>query len=289
MTRANLPFGGNIVLPAGISKRGAIQATVTGAGIENVQTDKLEILPALRNRLVMVAAGAQYLTGLTGNISIPVYSGSNVGWAAETGEAVDAGGTFTQVNYAPKRLTANLKISKQFLLQDSHDAEAMLQSDLVAALAEKLESTLLGASAGSSTQPAGLANLLTATTVATYADIVDIEGALEAANVHNKYTYVLAPSMKSFLRTLPKEAGQALFVYGDNNEISGYTALSTAGVPTDTGFVGDWTDYVIAQWGGIDIIVDQYTLASQGLIRLVVNSYWDGKPRRLTSFKAFDL
>jgi HK97 family phage major capsid protein len=217
-------------------------------------------------------------------LSIPVYSGSNVAWVTENGTAIDAGGTFTAVNYAPKRLTANLKISKQFLLQDSHDAEAMLQAGLVAAIAEKLEATLLGNSAGSSSQPAGLGNLLTPVDVADYTDIVGIEGALEAANVQN-YTYVLSPAAKAALRTMPKESGQAIFVF-DNGEINGYKALSSNSVTAGNGFVGDWSDYIVAQWGGVDIIVDQYTLAADGLIRLVVNSYWDGKPCRTTSFKA---
>jgi HK97 family phage major capsid protein len=286
MRRANLSASGNIVLP--MNYRSSIQATVTGAGVENVETDKLDILPKLRNELVLVGAGAQFMTGLVGNVSIPVYSGSNVAWATENGESTDAGGAFTQVTYAPKRLTANLKISKQFLLQDgSGSAEGILQNDLVSAIAEKLESTLLGTAAGSSTQPAGLGNILgTPVTIADYADVVGLEGALEAENVRN-YTYLLSPSMKSFLRTMPKEAGSALFVY-ENGEISGYKALSSNGVPSDYGYVGDWSDYVIAQWGGIDIVVDQYTLASQGLIRLVVNTYFDGKPRRSTSFKNFD-
>jgi HK97 family phage major capsid protein len=285
MRKANLSVEGHISLP--LNYRGAIQATVTAAGIENVPEDKLQLLTALRNKLVLINSGAQYLTGLVGTVSIPVYSGSMVGWQTEVGEAVDAGGTFSEVNYAPKRLTANLKISKQFLLQDSNDAENMLRVDLINAISEKLESTLLGNSAGSSMQPAGLGNLLTSTTVAEYADVIALEGSLEAANVQD-YTYLLSPSLKASLRTMPKAEGQAIFVY-ENGEISGYKALSSNAITTDYGFVGNFSDYVVAQWGAIDLIVDQYTLASQGMIRLVVNSYWDGKPRRLTSFKAFNV
>jgi len=67
---------GQIVLP--METRGAIQATVATAGQEVVAEDKLGILEPLRSSLVMVQAGATYLTGLTGNVSIPAYSGSNV-------------------------------------------------------------------------------------------------------------------------------------------------------------------------------------------------------------------
>jgi HK97 family phage major capsid protein len=286
MQKANLPVTGNIILP--VNYRGSIQATVTAAGVENVETDKLDIITKLRNKLVLVEAGAQYLTNLVGNVSIPVYSGSNVAWATENGEATEAAGGFTQVNFTPKRLTANLKISKQFLLQDNNDAENLLRNDLINAISEKLESTLLGTSAGSSTQPAGLGNILgSATTVSSYSDVIGLEGALEANNVYD-YSYILSPSIKASLRSMPKATNQAIFVY-DNGEISGYKAISSNAVPTDNGYIGDWKDYVIAQWGGIDLVVDQYTLASQGLIRLVVNCYFDGKPRRNNSFQYFDI
>jgi HK97 family phage major capsid protein len=285
MRKANLPVTGNIVLP--VNYRASIQATVTGAGIENVPEDKLSIISKLRNKLVLVEAGAQFLTGLVGDVSIPVYSGSNVGWVGEIATATDAGGTFTEVNYTPKRLTANLKISKQFLLQDAHDAEALLQQDLVTAISEKLESTLLGTAAGSATTPAGLANGVTPTTVGDYTDIVGIEGALEGANVYN-YSYLLSPTVKAALRTMPKDTGSGLFVY-DNGEVSGYAALSSNGVPSGLGYLGDWSSMVICQWGSVDLLVDPYTLAAEGQIRIVVNTYFDGKPRRKTSFQVFDI
>ncbi len=69
-------FAGQIVLP--IEERATVSATVATAGEEIVAEDKLGILEPLRANLVMVQAGASYLSGLTGNVSIPAYSGSNV-------------------------------------------------------------------------------------------------------------------------------------------------------------------------------------------------------------------
>ena len=43
-------------------------------------------------------------------------------------------------------------------------------------------------------------------------------------------------------------------------------------------------DYVIGQWGGIDLTVDPYTQAANGKVRLVINAYFDAKPRRAASF-----
>ncbi len=111
-----------------IEERGdKIQATTDLDGKETVATDKLNILEPLRNSLVMVKAGATYMNGLVGNVSIPVYSGSNVGWKGEVDAADNGKGIFTEVNLEPKRLTAFIDISKQFLIQDSVSAEEMLK------------------------------------------------------------------------------------------------------------------------------------------------------------------
>ena len=146
MRKAGQSYSGQIVLP--IEERGDIKATVATAGQENVAEDKLGILEPLRASLVLAQAGASYMTGLVGNVSIPVYSGSNVGWAGEVDAASNGGGTFSEVNLEPKRLTAYIDVSKQFLIQDSNSAEEMLKRDIVSAIANKLEATILGSEAG---------------------------------------------------------------------------------------------------------------------------------------------
>ena len=38
---------------------------------------------------------------------------------------------------------------------------------------------------------------------------------------------------------------------------------------------GNFEDLYIGQWGGIDLVVDPYTLATSGEIRFVLNAYND--------------
>ena len=47
---------------------------------------------------------------------------------------------------------------------------------------------------------------------------------------------------------------------------------------------GNWEELIIAQWGGIDLIVDPYTLKNKGMVELTVNSYWDIALMHLASF-----
>lgn len=282
MRKAGQSFSGQIILP--VEERANIQATVATHGEEVVAEDKLNILEPLRNRMVLTQAGATYMTGLVGNVSIPTYSGTNVNWKGEVAAADDGAGTFGEVELSPKRLTAYLDISKQFLIQDSASAEEMLKNDIVRALSEKLESTILGNVAGSTTQPSGIFKLITASGAATYAGTVAMEQKLDENNATGNYCYIVSPAVKAALRTAAKDSGSGLFTM-ENDEINGIPVLCTnscAGC-----LVGNFEDYVIAQWGGIDLTVDPYTQASNGKVRLVINAYFDAKPRRVESFTGF--
>lgn len=282
MRKSGQSFSGQIILP--VEERAAIQATVTDHGEEAVAEDKLNILEPLRNRLVLTQAGATYMTGLVGNVSIPTYSGTNVAWKGEVAAAEDGAGTFDEVELSPKRLTAYLDISKQFLIQDSVSAEAMLKNDIVRALAEKLESTILGNVAGSATQPAGIFKVITTSGAATYAGTVAMEQKLDENNATGNYCYIVSPAVKAALRTAAKDSGSGLFTM-ENDEINGIPVLCTNSCAGAV--IGNFEDYVIAQWGGIDLTVDPYTQASNGKVRLVINAYFDAKPRRTESFTGF--
>lgn len=289
MRKSGLAIAGSIQLPVLETENeemraNGVLAQTAGAGMENIATEKLDILEPLRANMVMSQAGATYLTGLVGNISIPAYSGSNVAWAGEVAAAANGAGDWSEIKLQPHRLTAYVDVSKEFLLQDSNDAEAMLRRDIIAAIGNKLESTILGADAGTDEKPAGLFDGVTAmTTAVKFGDIVDAEAELDAANVTGAYTYILSPKAKAALRTLSKDAGSGRFVLEDG-EIEGSKALVSSNVTAKGFVVGDFTDYVIAQWGAIDLVVDNYTKATEGKVRLVVNAYFDAKPRRATSF-----
>ena len=281
MRKAGLSYSGQIVLP--VEERSTVQATVATAGQEIVAEDKLNILEPLRANLVMVEAGANYMTGLVGNVSIPAYSGSNVGWAGEIAAASDGAGTFTEVNLEPKRITAYLDVSKQFLLQDSVSAEALLRNDIVRAISNKLEATILGDAAGSTTQPKGIFNGADEIADTSYATMVGLIQTLEEANVSGDIKYIVSPAIKAKLKTTSKDSGSGLFVM-EGNEVDGIPVLSTSACKGIV--VGNFEDYVIGQWGAIDLTIDPYSQATNGKVRLVVNAYFDAKPRRAEAFVA---
>lgn len=280
MRKAGLSYSGQIQLPVS-EMREAPAAIVAGQetyGAEVVATEKLNILEPLRNRMVLAQAGATYLTGLVGNVSIPTYTGSNVGWKGELVDAEDGKGTFDSIEFSPKRLTAYIDVSKQFLAQDSVGAEEMLYRDIVNAIADKLEATILGAGKGDANTPEGIFNGAAAATV-DFANMVEMEKALEEAKLFGDYKFIASPAAKAKLKTTTISGQKSdLRMLMEGNEVNGYEVLTT-GNCAGLAF-GKWDELVIAQWGSLDIIIDPYTQAKKNAVRIVVNAFFDAKPRR---------
>ena len=280
MRKAGLSYSGQIQLPVSEMREdlGAIVATQETFGSEVVATEKLNILEPLRNRMVLAEAGATYLTGLVGNVSIPTYTGSNVGWKGEMVDAEDGKGSFDSIEFSPKRLTAYIDVSKQFLAQDSVGAEEMLYKDIVNALADKLEATILGSGAGDNNTPAGIFNGASADEIS-FAKMVEMEKSLEEAKLFGEYKFIASPSAKAKLKTTTISGSKSdLRMLMEGNEVNGYPVLTT-GNAEGLAF-GKWDELIICQWGSLDIIIDPYTQAKKNAVRIVVNAFFDAKPRR---------
>ena len=289
MRKSGLSYSGQIQLP--VEERAdtdnTIVATVAEQGKEIVPTDKLNILGPLRGKSILSEAGATFLTGLVGNISIPTYTGSTCGWKGEMATADNGMGEFDTVELSPKRLTAYIDISKQFLVQDSVGAEELLRSDIVNALVAKLEQTIFGDAAGDATKPEGIfynaeeADPSWATVCDAEADLTDYLG---------DKRFVMSPSAKSaFKQTTISGDKSDLRLLMNGNEVDGYPVSSSSNVVASGWAFGDFKELVVAQWGAIDIVVDPYTLATKNAIRLVINAFFDAKVRREGAIKAYVL
>lgn len=249
-----------------------IAATVTDYGKENVPTDKVRLDVAIRNASVLNKVGATWFSNAVGDIKLPKYNGSNVQWAeSENAEAEDGKSTFSEVTLSPKRLTAYITISRQFLAQSPEDAEAILISDLAAAVAEKLDMTVFGAESGSSAQPAGIFydSDSAATATISYDDILDIEAEVEEAN-GDDYIFVTTPRLKQLLRGTQMASGLEM-VYS-KGELDGRKAVVSNSVAEGGLACFDPRDLAVATWNnGMFITVDPYTLAGKNQIKVTVN------------------
>lgn len=286
MRKSGLSYSGQIQLP--VEERGdAVAATVATDGKEIVATDKLNVLAPLMGKSILAEAGATFLTGLVGNISIPTYTGSTCGWKGELEAADNGKGTFSSVELSPKRLTAYIDISKQFLTQDSVGAEEMLRADIVNSLVAKLEQTIFGDAAGDTTKPAGIFNSAEVA-APSYQGVCDAEAAV--TDYSGEKRFVMSPTAKSaFKQATISGTKSDLRLLLEDGEVDGYPVSDSSNVVAGGYAFGDFSELVVAQWGGIDIVVDPYTLATKNAIRLVINAYFDAKVRRDGAIKAYKI
>lgn len=280
MRKSGLSFGGQIQLP--LETR---TITVADEHDDVIETEFTNILEPLRAKNVLVEAGAKYLTNLVGDVQVPIMTATNVGWAGEVAEAASGDPTFSHVTLQPKRLTAYIDLSKQFIAQDSLAAEQLIREDLVKAINNKLEATILGDASGTTTQPQGMFDAISATSVTAFSGICSLEADIEDANVNGECVYVMSNKAKAALRAMAKSAKSTELVY-ENGEVDGVKALNTSHISEKKYLYGDFSNLAIGQWGAIDLTIDPYTLARSGQIRLVVNAYFDAKILRPTAFVA---
>ena len=279
---AVISAGATAMRNAGISTNGQIQlsaekrtiSVATADGV--VETEVENILAPLRDNSVLISAGAKYLTNLKGNVKLPVMGKGNVSWESETASANDFGATITAKELKPKRLTAFVDVSKQFLIQDSADAEATLRADIVNAIGEKLQQTILGTEAGTETQPAGIFSVdaTAVTSVTAFKDVCDLEAKVDDSNAGANRCYLVSNKAKAGLRNMAKSTKSTELVM-QGGEIDGTPVYATSSITDKYIAYGDFSNLVIGQWAGIDIVVDNYSKATENCCRLVITCYFD--------------
>ena len=301
----------NNITPRGYCIPGAI-LNARAFGGNNVTTpgdggylvaDDLQYQEALRARLVLAGMGARYIGGLVGNITLIEGASVTASWENENDKVAETKKAFTTREASPKRVAISIPISTQLTRQSSFDIDNIILSDIYGAHAQAIEEAAIN---GSGTkQPKGLLNtdgigsveLGTNGLIPTFKSIVDLETAISLKNADmGSLAYLTNPKVRGLLKTTLKANGVPGFIW-DNNELNGYPARVSNLVPSDLTkgtasskcsaiMFGDWSQLWILQWGGLDLIVDPYTLADQGAYRVVLNAYHDIHVRRPEAFAA---
>ena len=256
---------------------------VTGAGGVHdsvVETEIDGILEPLYANSVLSQLGVRWYTGLPkGDVQVPIMSAGQVGWATEIATAQATGNTFTTKKLQPKRLTAYVDISKQLLVQDTIGVEAAIRRDIVNALNDKLQATILGTEDKSDEKPAGIFYNVSYENITDFKSLCNFEAKLDDANINGERKYLLGNGAKANLRSMIKGTNNTGMVM-ENDTVDGTPALNTSNVAGGAAgknklVYGDFNYLAIGSWGDLDITIDQYTQAVNGCIRLVINAFFD--------------
>ncbi len=272
--RYDKPANG-ILVPNEVLKRDLNVGTATAGG-NLVPTELLagSFIDILRKRMAVMATNPTMLTGLSGNVAIPrMTSTSTAYFVGESGAPTESQQAFDQVNMTPKTVGAFVDYSRRLLLQSSIDVESMIRDDIAKVIATKLDNAAIYGS-GSSNEPLGIKDTTgvgtqTITTFGTFAEYIGMETDVAAANadVANMF-YLINASARGALKSTEKASNTAQFVF-ENNEINGYPAIVSNQLANNDVLFGDFSQFVIGMWSGLDLTVDPYANATAGSVRII--------------------
>jgi HK97 family phage major capsid protein/HK97 family phage prohead protease len=268
-----------ILVPPDVLSRAAMSTTQSDLGSTLVQTDVMRgsFIDLLRNRTVVMQL-ATVISGLVGNVDIPKQlADGQAYWVGEGGDAQETGFKLGQISFNPKTLGAFTEITRRLLNQTSAGVEGMVRADLIRAIAQAID--LAGwYGTGTEYQPLGLKNQSGINAVPfatagqpTFAELVQMETEVAADNADiGSMAYVGNARFRGHAKTAVKfaSAGSAT-IWEPGNTVNGYRTEITNQVANNDVFFGNFADFVIGLWGGLDLTVDPFSLSKSGGVRIV--------------------
>jgi len=282
------------------------RADITTATAPLVQTNVVGFIDALYAKMLCVQMGAQTISGLKGNLSIPrVATKATAAWATEVANAADAGSDTEAVSVTPKRLACYQDISKQLIFQSEYSVENLIRGLFIKGMQIELDAAAIK---GASNGPTGLLSTSGIGDVAggtnglapTLAHMLALvkEVAVDDADI-GALGFLTNPKARWKLQSTAIESGHPERVWAVNVQdmLLGFKAGVTTQVPGDLDkgtstdvcsavIFGNWNELVIANFGIIDIVVDEKSQAIGNKVRIVLNSFWDSYLAHAASFSA---
>ena len=281
-----VPFNGDAL--RGIMNTRELNDSVgSGAGLVAQENLPNLFVDFVRSRIGV--KNATFLTGLTGApVTIPAQtSDTTVAWVSGGTTTTDANAAVSEttpvigdVTLTPHKLGGFTVVGKDMVLMGNPDATAIVMRSLLANVAHKLGTTMLKGNASNPT----ITGVATATGVqtqvianmasATWANFTSMIGKIEGLEWDGEQEFVMSASDNALLKSIAKgNYGSGFIVedgYLDGRRVHVDGSLSSGDV-----FLGDWSNVVVGQWGGIELMVDPYTLATAGSVRVIVSLVCD--------------
>ena len=266
-----------------LTRANEVTATTAGSGKELVGKTTT-LLDPLNEELVFAKAGATIQAGLSGNVEFVAGGKLGAEWKGETDPKDAEKLTFESKEFAPKRLSTRVDVSVQLLNQSTAGVEEYIANQMRNAIRAKLESTILGTADIANAPKAFFVNAnLTKTKVdASLKDLTTtfVNGLRANDALRGKLAFITSPAGLAMLSATPMGINYlgSLVDYKQGTFL-GYNVLTSNGVGTIAGAEGlvfaDWSKLFIGNWGGLEITRDPYTRAHEGVVRFVLNTYWD--------------
>ena len=259
-----------IVIPSMILNRAVITENGT-SGIEQTS-----FVDAVYANTILADLGITRISTSTDQ-RIPILGAVSTQWETEVSDAIDGGSAMSKKDLAPRRLAAYVDYSKQAAMQANSSLETALRNSIAQAVGAKVEYALFTDDTANGAFE-WLGNGKTELTNASISALVlalieEVQG-----NNHNRGNlgFALSNDVFSDVYAAAQVSGVSPLIV--NEMIMGMMAKFSnqiADITNPAIYYGDWSKVYVAQFGGVEILMDPYTQAIKGTNRLILNSYWD--------------
>lgn len=264
----------------------------------------------LRNRLALGRLGVTMLFGLSSNVDMPrKLSGSSLGYVTEVAASAETQPSTGKVTLSPKRIGGYIEFSKQAVIQSTLAIEPMLRQDILSEYQVNFENAAINGS-GSGANPRGIRNTSGIGAVVggtnglalAWDHLVDLESACANVNAEpdSSSGYLINTKTRGKAKKTLKAAGLPFMWDNGAQPLNGYRAEVTNNVPSNLTkgsssgicssviYGSNWPMLVMATFGAVELLVDEVSIAINGMNRLILNGYVDVGCRRAADFASME-
>ena len=263
-------------MPTNVSSRALRDQNTTDDG-DLVATDHLasSFISVLQSNSILVAAGAQSIGNLVGNVDIPSQEGSTDAYWVDEGQAATlTNASFGSRKAEPHTLGAYVDLTRRILIQSDPSVDMLVRNSLSDSLRLGLEAALL-ASADVALAPKSIMTNADIASVSIDASspwggLIDCQTACESNNGVFK-AWICSPNTYGKMLTASKVTGEAEMVANvsqGQRSLAGYPVFTTTQIADDVFLAGDFSQIMLCLWSGIDLMSDPFSLGVSGGLRL---------------------
>lgn len=275
--------GLRISLPNRFNRAQSVDGNSGGKGGALVPSVPQMVQP-LQPNLPLADLGVTVLSGLVGDVPLPTSGTFTFSYVGETADVSASDVGIAGPTLKPKRCSGVVEISKKLLLQTSFAIESHIINLMNIAYGNAITKAAINGGGGDA--PTGLysaitTNVNTTAGAPTFATINALEALVEDANGTNiARAYFSDAKLKGKCKVTSTDAGSGVFLC-NGPEMNGYKYVATSLADTlDSGashplIFGDWSQLTVGYWGNLSIMVDPYSSAASGKVRLIVDGYSD--------------
>jgi len=230
----------------------------------------------------VIAAGATLLEGLQQNAAIPkLNSDTSATFYAENAAISDDDLDVDQITLTPKLCAGTASFTRTVLETSTPKIDELVRFGLEKQIMNRIDSTALNGD-GSGANPTGVANttgintkVTAGSSTMTHAESLEIIAAVAANNLDaSGGVFIIHPNDAATIGSTSKDSGSGTFVYEDGR-IAGKRVIESTHASEGECFFGVFRHLYIGMFGGLDLVIDPYSSARNGVIEITASQLVD--------------